>query len=316
MTVSFPHHTHFRFLDFRIEWYCNDADLFGILKEQFLYQPLRVDLDIRDTIRFYIRRVEGDKRENGKESDLQYHYEAEANRTQFRYLNGAIEANVYYEENRVEAHVSAAAFPYQAAIGNWVITLPLSELLKPFGYYFMHAACLTRANTGALFAGKSGSGKTTVALGLAEQGWDLIADDEVFIHAVKANFMAEGGPEKAKLTSQTRYLFRHRLGPSTTNSGKQIVNLGDYFSVDLLERGVIGKIFFLNKSDRVDLKPLKSVAVFERLLNLAFLSAHPLYTRANLDFIHRLSKALRGYELYTTLDFAEVNRRLCSEFGT
>lgn len=41
----------------------------------------------------------------------------------------------------------------------------------------LHAAALTRGPAGALFAGASGAGKTTLAVALARSGWSLAGDD-------------------------------------------------------------------------------------------------------------------------------------------
>lgn len=51
----------------------------------------------------------------------------------------------------------------------------------PDGAILVHATCVAWAGRGALLRGRSGSGKSDLALRLIDQGADLVADDQVVL---------------------------------------------------------------------------------------------------------------------------------------
>lgn len=57
----------------------------------------------------------------------------------------------------------------------------LQEAFKPFGIFYTHAACVCRSGRAILLSGRSGCGKSTMALRLAERGFTLLADDVAFM---------------------------------------------------------------------------------------------------------------------------------------
>ena len=64
-----------------------------------------------------------------------------------------------------------------------LFTLPLVETLKRRGLYSIHAAGVARGGGAIVFPGTTGAGKTTLAVALAKAGFELLADDMVFVAA-------------------------------------------------------------------------------------------------------------------------------------
>jgi hypothetical protein len=62
--------------------------------------------------------------------------------------------------------------------------LALAWLLRERGVFALHASCVARNGRGLLIAGDSGSGKSTTALSLIQQGWDWLADDIVLFEPI------------------------------------------------------------------------------------------------------------------------------------
>lgn len=56
----------------------------------------------------------------------------------------------------------------------WIVYRALTAAT---GFAFVHAAVLARGDDGVLLVGRSGGGKTTLSLGLAEHGWAYLSDD-------------------------------------------------------------------------------------------------------------------------------------------
>lgn len=67
--------------------------------------------------------------------------------------------------------------PLKTQQDSWV--LALVWLLRERGRYAFHASAVARHGQGLLIAGASGSGKSSTALSLIQQGWDWLADDIV-----------------------------------------------------------------------------------------------------------------------------------------
>lgn len=63
-----------------------------------------------------------------------------------------------------------------------VVTFTLLLLFETDGWYALHGACLVAPDgRGVLLVGPSDSGKSTMALHLAEQGWRYLSDDSVLL---------------------------------------------------------------------------------------------------------------------------------------
>ena len=63
--------------------------------------------------------------------------------------------------------------------------------MDPAPPHMMHGTCVAWHGRGVLLTGPSGSGKSAVALQLMAMGADLVADDQVLIHATPDGLEAE-----------------------------------------------------------------------------------------------------------------------------
>ncbi|MCS3678741.1 hypothetical protein GGP72_002966 [Salinibacter ruber] len=64
-----------------------------------------------------------------------------------------------------------------------LVVLSLGLLLRRRGWFPLHAATLAREGRGVLLPGRSGQGKTTIALSLLRHGWAALSDDTVLLRA-------------------------------------------------------------------------------------------------------------------------------------
>jgi hypothetical protein len=297
------------FLGFRIRWHANQQLPIDILHEQLLYSSQPVSGAVRDSFDFYINMVADDTADASWNTALQHRYDSEEKCLYLSYLNEAIRVRVNYAEKSVTATIMERALAYRAALGNWVLTIPLSELLKLHGIYLMHAACLVREGKGILFAGRSGVGKTTLTIGLLVMGWQMVADDEVFLVS-NPRLLAYGGPEQAKVSWQSWKRFSYYLGEQSRFNGKKIIHLSDYFPGQVLDRHKVSAICFVEKSDRTKITAIDPLRCYQRLLSVAFLNSEPKLTRRNSDFVYEISQKIPAYRLGVGLDIKALHTTL------
>ncbi|MEV7465433.1 hypothetical protein AB0O20_02820 [Streptomyces kronopolitis] len=78
--------------------------------------------------------------------------------------------------------VGAQTEPVAVAASRIARELIRGQLLRA-GFHILHASCVVRDGHALLTFGPKGAGKTTTALLLAREGYELLANDRVFIHA-------------------------------------------------------------------------------------------------------------------------------------
>ncbi|MGC9363893.1 MAG: hypothetical protein ACP5FZ_04910 [Fidelibacterota bacterium] len=312
--TAYPYSTELFFLDFQCRFFANQAILIDILQEQFLYDDARRTDAPRDCFDFYIDLIHDSRGDASWNTALKHRFDPDAGCLQLSYLDDAIRVTVEYTTRKVTAVIMERALAYRAALSNWIVTIPLSELLKCHDLYLIHAACLAKDTGGILFAGRSGSGKTTLSIGLLSEGWQLVSDDETFLEG-ESGFRALGGPEKAKVSWNSWRRFTYYLGATERFNGKRIIRLGDYFPGQIRERLPVAAICFVEQSERIALHTIDPVQTYQKLLSVAFLNSEPGLTRRNNDFLYRLSRILPAYRLSGNLDFHALDRILTKMFG-
>lgn len=105
-------------------------------------------------------------------------------------VGDALRARIH-SQNR-QAHVELAAHATDI-IG--ALSLAAALLLARTRRYLLHCAAVRAPDGGVwMLAGDSRAGKTSTALGLARQGWDLISDDHVVVRPVTAGWQVDGWP--------------------------------------------------------------------------------------------------------------------------
>ena len=304
--MDFPFHTSLYFREFCLELRATEAPILEILKDQFSSSEADAALPVEKSFTFHIEVLQGSDTDEPRPNGLQYSYDRDRDVLRLEYLSGSIRVEVQYSKDSVRACVKADALAHAAALGNWILTIPLAELLKKQGFYFMHAACLEKDGKGYLFAGKSGSGKTTLTLGLLQQGWNAITDDDVFLTERDGQLVALGGPDRCKVTAET---WRWLQGDRDTHfAGKKELDIENHFPKQLLRETAVDYLFFLEPDDRIAIEELQKMSAFERLLRLAFLPGNPVLVRHNWQFLGMLSQRLPTAVLHFDLNFSVLDR--------
>ena len=105
----------------------------------------------------------------------------------------------------------------------------LFHLLPYQNFYHLHAAGLVRDETGYLFIGESGSGKSSISLSLVRQGWHYLSDDALLIRSsvdgVEVLSFRKRFYVDPVLIHHYPEIAPHLLEPSNDGDTKQLLDL-------------------------------------------------------------------------------------------
>lgn len=188
-------------------------------------------------------------------------------------------------------------------------------LLRRQGQYAAHAACVTSDAGGCLIVADSGSGNSTLALGLVQAGWHYLSDDAVFLRSRGEHvevlplrrdlYLA---PEATALFPDTRdhwqpCLYREdakqRLDMMTLYPGQA----RDICRPDLL---LFPTIVAAPQSELVPIG--KAEALFRLIQQSALFPIDPKQVPSHLDILASLVRQTRHYRLLAGLDLARDPR--------
>ncbi len=118
-----------------------------------------------------------------------------------------------------------------------LLTMALLEMMKRFGRFPLHAACVSHQGRGVLVAGSSGAGKSTLSVTLLRAGFDFLSDDTVFLRpSSTGGSVVSGFPDEVDVTPTTTSMFPE-LGhladePMPPGRDKYGFRIEDVFGVD------------------------------------------------------------------------------------
>jgi hypothetical protein len=105
-----------------------------------------------------------------------------------------------------------------------VFPLLLSIVAGSAGVIELHASCVAKGDDGLILMGPSRSGKSTLAMALAELGFRVLSDDRTFCRLKESRLLAYGVPKALKLRWEATSWFetlRHRK-PVKLDSGESV----------------------------------------------------------------------------------------------
>jgi len=178
--------------------------------------------------------------------------------------------------------------------------LPVFELLRAQGLYLYHSAAVAIDNQGILIAGKSGQGKTTLALQLFSQGGYFLADDRCLLksinHQIKIiNFResVRAFPENLSSMSQFQGL------KANTPEGKAIFSIEDFLPRQYIGELALKLLCFPNWTPGVEssLALISPAQALKQLLPLTMECFDPDQARAQFDFNCQLVETIPAYQI-------------------
>jgi hypothetical protein len=114
-----------------------------------------------------------------------------------------------------------ADIPYWRTV---VFPILLSILAGSIGLVELHASCVAKDHRGLVLIGPSCSGKSTLALALAQSGFRLLSDDRTFCSIKQGRLRAYGLPRPLKLRREAALWFEEFRGlePTDLQNGEHV----------------------------------------------------------------------------------------------
>ena len=114
---------------------------------------------------------------------------------------------INYHENSALFFLDPSMLKYEKLFSHTLLPLTVAELLKKYGFYYVHASCADIGGKGVLFLGGPGAGKSTSCYSLVRSGAKWVSDDAVLIRRRGKNVFAYSFMKEFSLKSEQRSPF-------------------------------------------------------------------------------------------------------------
>jgi hypothetical protein len=214
----------------------------------------------------------------------------------------------YREPSLVKAWTGYSASSRTAAARSRLVSNAVAAAVRRCGLYGLHGACVIEpaSRKGVLFAGPSGSAKSTLAAQLANNGWGYLSDDSLLlyqeneisrVHALRRAFSVTRETVWAGGVGRFTSVLNRRalLDPS-----KQMFDPGDVVPDAFAESTAPSVIVFPNVSDRsrTQAQPLSRQAAMSSLIRLCpWASFDRIAAPGYLQALSHLVRSCAAYRL-------------------
>jgi hypothetical protein len=177
--------------------------------------------------------------------------------------DGASVAEIDYRLGRADFAVHADTLADSHFFARTFFLLPLTELLRTKGFFYLHSALLTLNAKCALLLGEGGSGKSTLCAALLKTGWTVLGDDNILLR-LNNREICEAFPLEQELSVSAEIAEQLHL-PTTPSleRGKHRYSL----ELPKASSSAIPTDLFFLSSEPDQRDHLPSAEAFERILN-------------------------------------------------
>ncbi|MCC2685183.1 MAG: hypothetical protein K0R75_2082 [Paenibacillaceae bacterium] len=180
---------------------------------------------------------------------------------------------------------------------------PFAELLRQNGVYAHHGAAVSDDGCGLLILGKSGQGKTSLAVDLLDRGFHFLSDDRCFVEET-----ADGGMEAIGFYEPARFFASNvehisALGQPeqwpTLPNGKHYADVRRLYPDRIIDRSRLrGLVFpFWSPEEESRVEPFPPGQTLMSLLPLTMVCFDPATGKAHFDFSARMARSLPSIKL-------------------
>lgn len=192
-----------------------------------------------------------------------------------------------------------------------VLQMLLLELLRGQGLFWLHAGCVARDGKAVVFAGHTGSGKTTACLNLAINGFDFLAEDRCFVRAAGGRVAVLGYPRDTAVTPESLALLpalRERVGAATFSARKLRLPAAALFPNVSAATAAPCLVLFprVTGEARTSFRRLPPQQALCRLLPNSLLASQPGVSARHFEALASLVRSARTYDLELGRDVAAL----------
>ncbi|UCF04776.1 MAG: hypothetical protein JSV33_12755 [bacterium] len=213
-------------------------------------------------------------------------------------IGGDSVVRVDLERGTARGFVSSAHLDSPWVISHRIFYLPLLELLRRRGAFYVHAGCVCRGDRCILICGGSGQGKSTLTYTLVRAGFSYLSDDAVFAQIRDEHLTIFSFPEKIKLDVKSRSHFPE-FDPYRNEQEKVEIPLTE---TKIKNVAVSGKPYALVFTEIVDqarseLVPISQSEALLRLIRQSITMTNQEGIEKHLDVLTRLCAESRNFSL-------------------
>jgi hypothetical protein len=193
------------------------------------------------------------------------------------------------------------------------LTRPLVVWHNDRDVQIVHAALVARGGAGVLFAGRSGSGKSTCALTCLAAGFDYVSEDYVAIETVADGFLGHSLYNSVFLHREHLGRFPHLAPHAITGAaGEKCLILLVDVDPQRLARVMPIRALVFPRVTRLSASRVRPISRREALLTLApgSLLALPNAGVGGFDLLGRLVERLPSYSLELGCDMGTIPERV------
>jgi hypothetical protein len=228
----------------------------------------------------------------------------------FFLTDGASLLHLQPQQGQGEALLAPSFFAKPALVRRHFWVFGLLKLLRPFGFYNLHAAgVINPTGKGLLVIGASGSGKSTLTIGLIRHGWSYLSDDVVLLRLQPYGVEALAGRKHFYVDAAAAPAYAGLpLGEEVADLAggrRQQVHIEEVYPEQYVPRCLPRVLLFARIVPRAQstVLPLDHVSALKHLLAQSGRQFFDRRTMApHLEVLRRLLQQTVSYELQAGLD--------------
>ncbi len=204
---------------------------------------------------------------------------------------------------------------------NMVLLAMIRELFLQRGKVLLHASCVVDGNgDGVIFPADSGGGKTTTALSMIREGFNLLADDLIVLSLDGNDVIAEGITEPINLTGKTASFFPELSRYEKSFEQPQVIKIPVHPDEllgpgRLVRRATVEAIVSVRIGGaNPELTPVPAAALLSQILKGNTFATGAHISPSSLDVIWPLLERSERLELKTGPDPVAMGKFLAEKF--
>ncbi|MCK4666759.1 hypothetical protein KAU33_08410 [Candidatus Dependentiae bacterium] len=254
-----------------------------------------------------------------KIGEIEYYIHPKNNEILFIQIYKSIRFYIDLEEKLVFGALVLGKIYSDDFLAQFIIFPILDFILKDLGYFSIHSGGIVKGRKAVIFPARKESGKTTLSLYLARNGFGFLGDETIYGTSAESGVELFGFPRQIKLYNDSIKFFPEI---SKLNEFKDIklkrfkvrFPVDKLLNLNIKKKSGPGFIIFPSRGKRFSIKPLKKIDAVKYIVPESAEFIGKKIAVEYLDFIHKLIDESRVFKLVTGSDLDLVTREISGLF--